>query len=91
MNQNELEDAIKQAWERWHGPVHQDEGNGFVPSISPTFRQGFQDGFAFAEQKMREALRGHKLSELWGDHGLIAATMRCCEEVQRKEECQNGE
>jgi hypothetical protein len=82
----ELEDAIKEAWERWHGPVRQDEGDGFTPSVSPVFRQGFKDGFALAEQKMREALRGHKSSELWGEHGLIAAVMRCVDAVQRKEE-----
>jgi hypothetical protein len=86
MKQNDLEDAIKQAWERWHGPVHQDEGDGFTPSVSPVFRQGFKDGFALAEQKMREALRGHKSSQLWGEHGLIAATMRCVDALQRKEE-----
>jgi hypothetical protein len=29
------------------------------------------------EDKMRVQLRGHPESELWGDAGLIAATMRC--------------
>jgi hypothetical protein len=29
------------------------------------------------ESKLRIALRGHPDSELWGDSGLIAATMRC--------------
>jgi hypothetical protein len=29
------------------------------------------------EEKLRIELRGHPDSELWGDAGLIAATMRC--------------
>ena len=33
-----------------------------------------RDGF---EAKLRIELRGHSDSELWGDAGLIAATMRC--------------
>jgi len=33
-----------------------------------------RDGF---EAKLRTELRGHPDSELWGDAGLIAATMRC--------------
>ena len=29
------------------------------------------------EEQLRIALEGHADSELWGEHGLIAATMRC--------------
>ena len=29
------------------------------------------------EEQLRIALDGHPESELWGDNGLIAATMRC--------------
>lgn len=34
------------------------------------------------EEQLRIALGGHPDSELWGKHGLIAATMRCVEAVQ---------
>jgi hypothetical protein len=70
-------DAIQQAWNDYHGPIHTDEGDGYVPSMPPTFMRGFVDGFQHAERRMREALHGHTDSELWGEHGLIAATMRC--------------
>lgn len=29
--------------------------------------------------RLRKELRGHPLSEIWGDNGLIAATMRKCD------------
>lgn len=77
-------DAIQQAWHDYHGPIHTDEGDGYVPSMPPTFMRGFVDGFQHAEKLMRGALHGHPGSELWGEHGLIAATMRCVEEVQKE-------
>jgi hypothetical protein len=75
-------DAIQQAWHDYHGPIHTDEGDGFVPSMPPTFMRGFVDGFQYAEKLIRQALRGHSDSELWGEHGLIAATMQCVDAVQ---------
>jgi hypothetical protein len=72
----DIEAAINQAW----------EDSGFSGPVSLVFRHGFKEGFAFAEEKLREALGGHKSSELWGESGLIAATMRCVEELQRKEQ-----
>lgn len=77
-------DSIQQAWHYYHAPIHTDEGEGFVSSIPPTFMRGFVDGFQHAEKLMRRALRGHSDSELWGEHGLITATMRCVEEVQKE-------
>jgi hypothetical protein len=35
------------------------------------------------EAKLRIELRGHQDSELWGDAGLIAATMRCFDAVEK--------
>jgi hypothetical protein len=35
------------------------------------------------EAKLRIALHGHPNSELWGDAGLIAATMRCVDAVEK--------
>jgi hypothetical protein len=40
-------------------------------------RDEARDALAEIEDKMRIELRGHPDSELWGDAGLIAATMRC--------------
>ena len=36
--------------------------------------------------EIRRALMGHRKSELWGDNGLIAATMRCVEAIDRIED-----
>ena len=36
--------------------------------------------------EIRRALMGHKSSELWGDNGLIAATMRCVDALDRIED-----
>jgi len=32
-------------------------------------------------EEVRRALGGHRCSELWGDNGLIAATMRCVDAI----------
>ena len=38
------------------------------------------------EEQLRIALDGDPCSELWGEHGLIAATMRCVEAVGKTED-----
>jgi hypothetical protein len=38
------------------------------------------------EAKLRIELRGHPDSELWGDAGLIAATMRCVDALDEATE-----
>jgi hypothetical protein len=38
------------------------------------------------EEHLRIALDGHPDSELWGESGLIAATMRCVEVVRKLED-----
>lgn len=35
------------------------------------------------EEQLRIALDGHHESELWGEHGLIAATMRCVDAIEK--------
>ena len=35
------------------------------------------------EEQLRIALDGHPESELWGEHGLIAATMRCVDAIDQ--------
>lgn len=38
------------------------------------------------EEQLRIAMDGHPDSELWGEHGLIAATMRCVVAVGKIED-----
>lgn len=38
------------------------------------------------EEQLRIAMNGHPESELWGEQGLIAATMRCVEAVGKIED-----
>ena len=38
------------------------------------------------EEQLRIALDGHPESELWGENGLLAATMRCVEAVGKIED-----
>jgi hypothetical protein len=40
------------------------------------FAVGFQSGHQHCESEVRKAMRGHPQSDLWGEHGLLAATMR---------------
>ena len=37
------------------------------------------------EEQLRIAMKAHYNSELWGENGLIAATMRCVEAVEKLE------
>lgn len=48
----------------------------------PKNKSHFAAGFQHAENLVRSALRGHSDSELWGENGLLAATMRCVDAVQ---------
>jgi hypothetical protein len=40
------------------------------------------------EEQLRIALDGHPESELWGEHGLIAATMRAANYASRQQEAE---
>ena len=44
--------------------------------------QGLADGHKLCEDAVRTALRGHPDSELFGEAGLLAATMRCVDAMQ---------
>jgi hypothetical protein len=79
-------DAIQQAWHDYHGPVHTDEGEGFVPSMPPTFMRGFVYGFQYAEKLVRQELLGHECSELWGENGLLAAQRKCLHRMEDMEQ-----
>lgn len=46
---------------------------------------GFERGWMACEEKVKLALGGHKNSELWGECGLLAATMRLVNSVQDKD------
>jgi hypothetical protein len=53
-------------------------------------RDEARETLAGIENKMRVELGGHPDSELWGEAGLIAATMRCvnvvCEVTEQRDE-----
>ncbi len=69
---NKLERELNEAREesiRWQSIA---EGRGRTDDDEQLTAQ--RDGM---EEKLRIELRGHPDSELWGDAGLIAATMRC--------------
>lgn len=69
----------------WHAYTGCKDAKNTPP---PIFTKAFLEGFKDAEIRMRKALKGHSHSELWGDHGLIAATMRCVEALAEKEDTQ---
>ena len=60
------------------------------PDVKDAFEAGRQAGFAQCEDEVRMALNGHRDSELWGDHGLLAANMRCVEAVSKIEDVMWG-
>ena len=59
------------------------KGTGGKPPIKYAEPHGSKER---VEEQLRIALNGHSESELWGEHGLIAATMRCVEAVNKIED-----
>jgi hypothetical protein len=52
-----------------------------------TEKQVYPEDVEYANaNEIRRALMGHRCSELWGDKGLIAATMRCVEAIGQIED-----
>jgi hypothetical protein len=54
------------------------------------FESGKKAGYELCAAEVRKALRGCSDSELWGDHGLIAATMRCVDACSKIEDVMWG-
>lgn len=78
-------DAVQAAWNTSKGRIHTDEGEGCEPSVPPTYESGFYAGASHMEALVTAALGGHTCSKLWGENGLLAATMRCVHESQENE------
>ncbi len=74
-------------WLQWHGDGTT-ENNGKICENEVTWsREKIFDGdveYVHADE-IRTALMGHRRSELWGDNGLIAATMRCVDAIKKLE------
>lgn len=47
-----------------------------LENLSFGYKVGFKDGVAEAENELIEVLHGHPHSQIWGEDGLLAATMR---------------
>jgi len=62
---------------------HTCKGTGGKPPSKYTEPHGSKERI---EEHLRIALDGHRESELWGEHGLLAATMRCVEAIGKIED-----
>ena len=72
-------------WLQWHGDGDPEDDGEVCESEVTWSREKIFDGdveYVHADE-IRRALMGHRCSELWGDKGLIAATMRCVQAVNQ--------
>ena len=72
-------------WLQWHGDGDPEDDGEVCESEVTWSREKIFDGdveYVHADE-IRRALMGHRCSELWGDKGLIAATMRCVDALDR--------
>ena len=75
-------------WLQWHGDGDPEDDGEVCESEVTWSREKIFDGdveYVHADE-IRRALMGHRCSELWGDKGLIAATMRCVDALDRIDE-----
>jgi hypothetical protein len=70
-------------WLQWHGDGSPDDGGDVAESeVTWSLRKIFDHDVEYVQaDEIRRALMGHRRSELWGDKGLIAATMRCVDAI----------
>ena len=75
-------------WLQWYGDGDPDDGEPeSTENITWCADKIFPEDIEYVHAgEIRRALMGHRLSELWGDNGLIAATMRCVEAVGKIED-----
>jgi hypothetical protein len=55
-------DAITKAWHDYHGPIHMEGEEDYVPAVPPLFMRGFVDGVEYAKRERDESQR--KVAEL---------------------------
>jgi hypothetical protein len=66
-------------WLQWYGDgTPEDDGEICESEVTWSREKIFDHDVEYVHaDEIRRALMGHRRSELWGDKGLIAATMRC--------------
>lgn len=75
-------------WLQWHGDgTPEDDGEVCESGVTWSREKIFDADVEYVHAgEIRRALMGHRSSELWGDKGLIAATMRCVDALDRIDE-----
>ena len=75
-------------WLQWDGSSDsRDPGEVNEGEVTWARDKVFDDDIEYVHAgEISRSLMGHKSSELWGDNGLIAATMRCVDALDRIEE-----
>jgi len=70
-------------WLQWHGDgTPEDDGEVCESEVTWSREKIFDHDVEYVHaDEIRRALMGHRCSELWGDKGLIAATMRCVDAI----------
>jgi len=75
-------------WLQWNGDGAPDDDDE-VAEFEVTWcrEKVFEHDVEYVHaDELRRALMGHRRSDLWGDNGLVAATMRCVEAVEKIED-----
>ena len=74
-----IDNPIRAAWERFHGPV--EDLDGYIPATPPTYAQGYRDGAEAIAAEIRSVLdQLDHLAEVWGD----GDAMKDCRDLLRK-------
>ena len=70
-------------WLQWHGDgTPEEDGEVCESEVTWCREKIFEHDVEYVHaDEIRRALMGHRRSELWGDKGLIAATMRCMDAI----------
>jgi hypothetical protein len=70
-------------WLQWYGDgTPEDNGEVCESKVTWCREKVFEHDVEYVHaDEIRRALMGHRRSELWGDNGLISATMRCVEAI----------
>jgi hypothetical protein len=40
---------IRKAWKEYHGPIVEEDGERYIPTLPPIYRRGYLDGYAAAQ------------------------------------------
>lgn len=52
--------VIQAAWEEYHGPIIEEDGERYIPAMPPTFMRGFVDGYQHAERVLGQKKKSRK-------------------------------